>query len=91
MSPLPRLHHHDIMTIVGLFSIYVPFIAIRRVIKDSAVHRSRQQCLVAEWLGHGVTVRVRVMTRARESNFSFLFFSRSVLKCVLCLALLAWC
>ena len=21
MSPLPRLHHHDIMTIVGLFSI----------------------------------------------------------------------
>ena len=33
MSPLPRLHHHDIMTIVGLFTycqyviyIYIPFV-----------------------------------------------------------------
>ena len=31
-SPLPRLHHHDIMTIVGLFFIYVPFVKIRRVL-----------------------------------------------------------
>ena len=29
MSPLPRLHHHDIMTIVGLFFIYIPFVTIR--------------------------------------------------------------
>jgi len=36
MSPLPRLHHHDIMTIVELFFIYVPFVL------------SRQQWLVAE-------------------------------------------
>ena len=26
MSPLPRLHHPDIMAIVGLFFIYVPFV-----------------------------------------------------------------
>ena len=26
MSPLPRLHHHDIMTIVELFFIYIPFV-----------------------------------------------------------------
>ena len=25
MSPLPRLHHHDIMTVVELFFIYIPF------------------------------------------------------------------
>ena len=28
MSPLPGLHHHDIMTIVGLFFIYVLFVTI---------------------------------------------------------------
>ena len=28
MSPLPRLHHHDIMTIVGLF---VPFVTLQYV------------------------------------------------------------
>ena len=32
MSPLPRLHHHNIMTIVGLFFIYVPFVTIRCII-----------------------------------------------------------
>jgi len=41
MSPLPRLHHHDVMTIVGLFFIYIPFVTIRRVmlvhVKGSAV------------------------------------------------------
>jgi len=26
MSPLPRLHHHDIMTIVEIFFIYAPFV-----------------------------------------------------------------
>ena len=31
MSPLPRLHHHDIMTIVGLFFIYIPFVTICHV------------------------------------------------------------
>jgi len=31
MSPLPRLHHHDIMNIVGLFFIYVPYVTIRHV------------------------------------------------------------
>ena len=58
----------------------------------SAVHYSRQQCLVAEWSGHSVTVRVRVRARARKWNFSLLFFL-SVLKCdkQLCLALLARC
>ena len=30
------------------------------------MHHSRQQCLVAEWLGLSVTVRVRVGARARE-------------------------
>ena len=29
------------------------------------MHRSRQQLLVAKWLGIGVTVRVRVRVRAR--------------------------
>ena len=74
MSPLPRLHHHDIMTIVELFFIYVPFSTLRCIMlvpKDSAVHCSRQQCLVAKWSGHSVTVRfrVRVRARARESFF----------------------
>ena len=50
MSPLSRLHHRDIMTIVELAFIYVPFITICWYIKDSAAHRCRQQCLVAEWL-----------------------------------------
>ena len=33
MSPLPRLHHHDIMSIVGLFTYrqYVIYIYIRIV------------------------------------------------------------
>ena len=49
-------------------------------VKGSAVHRSRQQSLVAEWLGLSVTVRVRA--RARECDFSvfFLCFFFSVLK-----------
>ena len=29
-------------------------------VKGSVVHGNRQQCLVAEWLGLSVTVRVRV-------------------------------
>ena len=40
-------------------------------IKGSAVHHSRQQCLVAEWLGLSVTVTVRA--KAREWDFSILF------------------
>ena len=41
-------------------------------VKGSAVQRSRQHCLVAEWLGLSVTVRVRA--RDREWGFPFLFF-----------------
>ena len=73
MSPLPRLHHHDIlMTIVGLFFIYVPFITYVIIctvryntshnvgaLKVANLHCSRQQCVVAEWSGCSVTVRVR--------------------------------
>ena len=62
------------------------------------MHGSRQQLLVAEWLGPSVTGRVRVRARAKEWDFpggwdfSLLFFF-SVLKCdkQLCLALLARC
>ena len=43
-------------------------------VKGSAVHRSHQQPLVAEWLGLSVTVRVRVRARARECDFSVLLF-----------------
>ena len=39
------------------------------------MHRNRQQCLVAEWLGLSVTVRVRVRARSRECIFPFFFFS----------------
>ena len=74
-SPLPRLHHHDIMTIVELFFIYILFVTRRCIcwcINNSAVHCSCQQCLVAEWSQRSVTVRARA--RAREWDFSFLFF-----------------
>ena len=43
-------------------------------VKGSAVHRSRQQFLVAEWLGLSVTIRVRVRAKAGECDFSILFF-----------------
>ena len=56
--------NHYIMTIVGLFFIYVPFVTIRGVLKVANLHCSHQQCVVAEWSGRSVTVRVRV--RARE-------------------------
>ena len=36
------------------------------------MHHSRQQCLIAEWLGLCVTLRVRA--RVRECGFSLLFF-----------------
>ena len=38
------------------------------------MHHSRQQSLVAGWLGLSVTFRVRVRVRARECGFSILFF-----------------
>ena len=38
------------------------------------MHRNRQQCLVAEWLGLSVTVRVRVRAKARECIFPLFFF-----------------
>ena len=83
MSPLPRLHHHDILTIVGLFTyrqyviyIYVPIRTPRNVgaLKVTDLHCSRQQCVVVEWSGCSVAVRVRVRARAREWKFSPFFF-----------------
>ena len=86
MSPLPRLHHHDILTIVGLFTyrqyvIYI-YIYIRTIrtsrnvgaLKVADLHCSRQQCVVVEWSGRSVAVRVRVRARTRKWNFSLLFF-----------------
>ena len=40
-------------------------------VKDDVVHCSRQQSLVAKWLGLGVTVRVRFRARARERDYFF--------------------
>ena len=34
MSPLPRLHHHDIMTIVGLFT-YCQYVIYMRTVRTS--------------------------------------------------------
>ena len=48
------------------------------------MHRNRQQCLVAKWLGLSVTVRVWV--RARNVFFPSFFFS--LLK-VICLVVTA--
>ena len=66
MSPLPRLHHHDIMTIVGLFTyrqyvIYIIYMYrsyVRNVgaLKVANLHRSRQQCIVVE--GQGVVLQL---------------------------------
>ena len=80
MSPLPRLHHHDILSIVGLFTyrqyvIYIRTIRTSRnvgALKVADFHCSQQQCVVVEWSGRSVAVRVRA--RAREWNFSLLFF-----------------
>ena len=70
MSPLPRLHHHDVMSIVELFTYrqYVIYIYIRTIrtsrnvgaLKVADLHCSRQQCVVVEWSGRSVAVRVRV-------------------------------
>ena len=85
MSPLPRLHHHDIVTIVGLFTYcqYVIYLYIRTirtscnvgVLKVVNLHCSQQQCVVVKWSGCSVAVRVRVRARAWKWNFSLLFFS----------------
>ena len=72
MSPLPRLHHHDIMTIVGLFTYRLLHMS-RNVgaLKVANLHCSRQQCVVAEWSGCSIAFRVRV--RVREWDLSLLF------------------
>ena len=59
-------------------------------VKDSAVHYSHQhqQWFVAKWLGVGVTVRMRIMARAREWNYFFFFLS--VLKCDNTFVLHSW-
>ena len=61
MSPLPRLHHYDIMTCGVILHIRTICYNMSHNVGalDSAVHCSRQQCLVAEWSGRSVTVRVR--------------------------------
>ena len=59
MSPLPKLHHHDIMTIVELFFIRTVCYNTSRNVGLLKLHCSRQQCLVAKWSGRSVTVRVR--------------------------------
>ena len=82
MSPLPWLHHHDIMTIVGLFMlirhiyIYIHTIRTSRDVGALKVANCWKQCVVVEWSGRAVRVRVRA--RAREWNFSHLFFFFSV-------------
>ena len=43
------------------------------------MHYSRQQWLVAGWLGPSITVRVRVRVRARECGSSFVFVFSVVL------------
>ena len=88
MSPLSRLHHHDIMAIVGLITYrqYVIYIYIRTVrtsrnvgaLKVANLHCSQQQCIVVEWSGRSIAVRVRA--RAREWNFSLFSLCRSVRK-----------
>jgi len=45
------------------------------VLKVANLHCSRQQCVVVEWSGRSVAVRVRVRARVREWDFS-LFFSQ---------------
>jgi len=41
-------------------------------LKVAKLHCRRQQCVVVEWSGRSVAVRVRA--RVREWNFSLLFF-----------------
>ena len=45
------------------------------------MHCSNQQCLVAEWSGRSVIVRPRATARAREWDFSLLFFVGAKIKC----------
>ena len=55
-------------------------------VKGCIVHRSPQQCLVAEWLGLSFTVRVRVRARAKEWIFPFFFLSVLKVTSTFCLA-----
>ena len=69
MSPLPRLHHHDVMTIVELFRYNMSC-----NVKTAQCTVFPQQCLVAQWLWLSITVRVRARARAREWIFFFFIF-----------------
>ena len=71
MSPLPRLHHHDIMTIVELFFIYVLFATIGRIMCVSAVVNS-----VLQPNGRGTVLQLGLET----GNGIFPFFFLSVFK-----------
>ena len=44
-------------------------------VKNSVVHRSRQQCLIAKWLGLGVTVRIGLELGLGPENGFFFFLS----------------
>ena len=59
-------------------------------VKNSVVHRSHQQSLVAKWLGLGVcSYKVRVRARAREWNY-FCFFFFLYVKVMKTFVLLSW-
>ena len=71
--PFLRIHHIYVMYFTS-FRRVIFYSNVGWCVKGSAVHHSRQQSLVAEWLGLSVTVRVKVRARARECDFSVLFF-----------------
>ena len=89
MGYTPRIGPYNTSYLRHVMLSYVIYIVVYIIlycnndwcVKDGVVHRSRQQSLVAKWLGGGVTVRAR----AREW---FFFFSVESDKDI-CVALLA--
>ena len=61
---------------VMFLSYVVLYCNVGQRVRDSVVHHSRQQSLIAKWLGLGVTVRVRARARAREWNYFFFFLCK---------------
>ena len=60
-------------------------------VKDSVVHRSHQQSLVAKWLGLCVySYKVRVRARAMEWNYFCFFFFPLCLKVMKTFVMLSW-
>ena len=62
------------MSCNGILYVMYYTVNVGWCVKSSVVHRNRQKCLVAEWLGLSVTVRVRVRARARERISLLLFY-----------------